>query len=426
MLTSLYTAITGMNANGTWLSVIGDNIANMNTVGFKASRIAFGDVLAGVAGSLQVGRGVLISDVSPLFTQGSFETTSNALDLSIDGDSFFIVDESGAQYYTRAGQFSTDKDGNIVNSDGLILQGYQADASGNITGAIGNLQIAGRQSLAHPTTSAEISLNLNATGAVQTTPFTLDGNGDGTSNDPANYNFSNTISVYDSQGGIHQVTLYFEKTADNAWTVHYVYPDSANPDQLLEAGTQSLTFDTNGALIDDSSGSAISFDFGGSVTSPQDIAFDFGTGTAEAGDGLDGTTQYASDFGVMNLTQDGYPAGSLTSISISESGVITGVFTNGQTRAIGQIALAKFAAPDSLAKLGRNLYAESFNSGQPLIGMADTAGLGRVLSNSLELSNVDLAEEFVKMISAQRGFQANSRIITTTDELLQELVNLKR
>src|SRR4030067_3519642 len=133
MLTSLYTAITGMNANGTWLSVIGDNIANMNTVGFKSSRVAFGDVLAGVVGSLQVGRGVLISEISPLFTQGSFETTSNALDLSIDGDSFFIVNESGANYYTRAGQFSLDKDGNIVNPEGLILQGYLADLSGNIT-----------------------------------------------------------------------------------------------------------------------------------------------------------------------------------------------------------------------------------------------------------------------------------------------------
>ena len=426
MLTSLYTAITGMNANGTWLSVIGDNIANMNTVGFKSSRVSFSDVLAGVVGSLQVGRGVLTSDVSPLFTQGSFETTANALDLSIDGDSFFIVSENGAQYYTRAGQFSVDKDGNVVNPAGSILQGYLADTSGNITGTIGNLQISGTQSLANATDNAVISLNLNSTAAIQTLPFTLDSNGDGTSDDPANYNFSNTVSVYDSQGGVHQVTMYFVKTADNAWTVHYVHPDSANPAVLIDAGSQSLTFDTNGALVNDNSGTSISFDFGASVTSPQDITFDFGTGIAEAGDGLDGTTQYSSDFGIMHLSQDGYPAGSLTNVSISEDGTITGVFTNGQTRAIGRIALAKFIAPDGLAKLGRNLYAESYDSGQPIIGMADTAGLGRVLSNSLELSNVDLAEEFVKMISAQRGFQANSRIITTTDELLQELVNLKR
>jgi flagellar hook protein FlgE len=426
MLTSLYTAITGMNANGTWLSVIGDNIANMNTTGFKASRVAFGDVLAGVVGSLQVGRGVLISDISPLFTQGSFETTSNGLDLSIDGDSFFMVSDAGARYYTRAGQFSIDKDGYIVNPEGLILQGYLADTSGNITGTLGDLQIAVRQSLAQATTTASVALNLDATGAIQTSAFTLDGNGDGTDNDPLNYNFSNTITVYDSQGGAHQVTLYFAKTADNTWDVHYVNPDPATPSVLVDAGTQALTFDTNGALIDDNSGSSINLDFGGSVTTPQAISFDYGTGTAEGGDGLDGTTQFASNFGVMHLSQDGYPAGSLDNMTISENGIITGIFTNGQTRAIGQIGLAKFIAPDSLAKLGRNLYSESFDSGQPIVGMADTSGLGRVLSNSLELSNVDLADEFVKMISAQRGFQANSRIITTTDELLQELVNLKR
>jgi flagellar hook protein FlgE len=426
MLSSLYTAITGMNANGTWLSVIGDNIANMNTTGFKASRVAFGDVLAGVVGSLQVGRGVLISDISPLFTQGSFETTSNGLDLSIDGDSFFMVNDAGAIYYTRAGQFSTDKDGYIVNPEGLILQGYLADTSGNITGTLGDLQIAVGQSLAQATATASITLNLDATSDIQTSAFTLDGNGDGTDNDPLNYNFSNTMTVYDSQGGAHQVTLYFVKTADNTWDVHYINPDPATPSVLVDAGTQALTFDTNGALINDNSGAAINLDFGGSVTTPQAVSFDYGTGIAEGGTGLDGTTQFASDFGVMNLSQDGYPAGSLDNMTISENGIITGIFTNGQTRAIGQIGLAKFIAPDSLAKLGRNLYSESFDSGQPIVGMADTSGLGRVLSNSLELSNVDLADEFVKMISAQRGFQANSRIITTTDELLQELVNLKR
>ena len=426
MLTSLYTAITGMNASGTWLSVIGDNIANMNTVGFKASRIAFGDILAGVVGSLQIGRGVLISDISPLFTQGSFENTANSLDLAIDGDSFFIAGESGARYYTRAGQFSLDKDGYIVNPDGLILQGYLADAAGNLTGTLGDLQIGVGQSLANATTSATISLNLDSTAAIQTTPFTLDSNGDGTNNDPANYNSSNTLTVFDSQGGAHQVTLYFAKTADNAWTVHYVYPDSTNPAELVDAGTQLLTFNTDGALVADNSGTSISFDFGASVTSPQGITFDFGTGTAESGDGLDGTTQFASDFAVALLSQDGYASGSLANVSISEGGIITGVFTNGQTRAIGQVALAKFTAPDELSKLGRNLYAESYDSGQPVIGMANTSGLGRILSNSLELSNVDLAGEFVKMISAQRAFQANSRLITATDEMLQELVNLKR
>lgn len=431
MLTSLYTGISGMNANGSALSVIGDNIANLNTVGFKASRATFSDVLSqtltGVGGSGQIGRGVMVQSISPVFGQGSFETTANGLDLAIDGDGLFIVSDNGSRYYSRAGQFSVSKDGYIVNPDGMILQGYLADAAGNITGALGDLAIGTRQSPANTTTSATVAVNLDSRLQAPAAAFTLDGNGDGTNDDPANYNKSSTVTVYDSQGGAHEVTMYFAKTAANAWDVHYVYKDPANPALLVTAGSQSLTFDTNGALIDDNSGAAINFNFGPAVT-PQSIAFDFGTGTGEAppGTGLDGTTQFASDFAVMNLTQDGYGAGFLRNLVVSEDGMVTGIFTNGQTRAMGQVALARFVAPTELTKLGRNLYGESSSSGQAIIGSAATSGLGRVMSNSLELSNVDLAEEFVRMISAQRGFQANSRIITTTDELIQEMIALKR
>jgi flagellar hook protein FlgE len=346
----------------------------------------------------------------------------------VDGDGFFMVNESGARYYTRAGQFSIDKNGNVVNPDGLALQGYLADAAGNITGTVGQLQIAVTQSPANMSTQATVAVNLDATATVPTAAFTLDNNADGINNDPANYNSSNSITVYDSQGGAHQVTQYFVKTAANAWAVHYVHDDPAAPGELVDAGTQVLTFDVNGALVNDNSGAAINFTFGGAVAAPQSISFNYGTGTGEApaGNGLDGTTQFASPFSVMNLTQNGYASGSLQNISISEDGIITGVFSNGQTRAIGQVALARFIAPTGLTKLGRNLYAESFDSGQPIVGMASTSGIGRVLSNSLELSNVDLAEEFVKMISAQRAFQANSRIITTTDEMMSEIVNMKR
>ncbi|NOY65763.1 MAG: flagellar hook-basal body complex protein [Nitrospirae bacterium] len=214
--------------------------------------------------------------------------------------------------------------------------------------------------------------------------------------------------------------------ATNAWTVHYVHEDPTSPGELVDAGTQNLTFGQNGELTNDNSSTAISFTFGSGILAPQNIYFNYGTGTAEGGTGLDGTSQYASEFAVTNLTQDGYAAGALKNINIEQNGIITGIFTNGQTRIIGQIALAKFAAPTELTKIGRNLYGESYSSGQPIVGAASSGGLGRVLSNTLEISNVDLAEEFIKMISAQRGFQANSRIITTTDDLLQELVNLKR
>jgi flagellar hook protein FlgE len=428
----MYTAVSGMNANGTTLSVISDNIANLNTVGFKSSRVEFGDVLSqsmsGVAGSSQIGRGVQVMGVSPLFTQGSFESTASGLDLSIDGDGFFMVNDNGGKYYTRAGQFSIDKNGNIVNPDNLTLQGYLADAAGNITGTTGNLQVATRQNPANMTTTAQVALNLEANAVIPGAAFTLDGNGDALNNDPANFNSSSTVNVYDSQGGAHPVTLYFVKTAANTWDVHYVHDDPAVPGSLVDAGTQNLVFNADGSLNTDNSGAPISFNFGGAVINPQPIGFNFGSGTAEvpAGTGLDMSTQFASAFSVLSLNQDGYASGSLKNVSVSEAGIITGAFTNGQTRAIGQVALARFIAPTGLSKLGRNLYGESFDSGQPVVGTANTSGIGKVASNSLELSNVDLAEQFVKMIAAQRGFQANSRVITTTDELMTEMVNLKR
>lgn len=420
MLTSLYTAISGMDANGVELSVIGDNIANMNTVGFKKSRVQFGDVLSqsitNIAGSAQVGRGVFVQDVSPMFTQGAFETTESALDLALDGDGFFMVNDGGARYYTRAGGFTVDRDGYIVNPDGLRLQGYLADAAGNVTGTIGDLQMVAAQSPARMTTSAGLALNLDAAAVPFAAAFTLDGDGNGVLNDPANYNASTTLTVYDSQGGAHQVTLYFAKTGANAWEVHYVYGDPAAPGQLVEAagGPETLSFDANGALSGSSGGPPV-FDFGGGVTAPQSVLFDFA-----------GTTQYSSPFTVIRVGQDGYASGSLRNLVISDDGTITGIFTNGQTRVIGRVALAKFIAPTELTKLGRNLFGESFGSGQPIVSAPGTSGVGRVASNTLELSNVDLAGEFVKMIAAQRGFQANSRIITTTDDLMQEVVNLKR
>ncbi len=433
MITSLYTAVSGISANGTALTVIGDNIANINTVGFKGSRVSFGDILSQTlaGGSSQIGRGVLLSNVSSLFSQGSFQTSASVLDLAIDGEGFFIAkDNSGARYYTRAGQFSLNKDGFIVNPEGLFLQGYLADATGKILGEVNNLQLGTTQSPPNLTAKAKIAVNLDATAVVPADPFTLDGNGDGNDDDPANFNSSTTITVFDSQGGAHTVTLYFVKTGDNAWEVHYVHanPDLTSPNKLIDAGTQVLTFDTNGALIDDNDDTPIQFDFGPSVTTPQPITFDYGTGTGETppGTGLDGTTQFASPFSVLSISQDGYAAGSLKTVMVSEDGIITGIFTNGQTRILGQIALARFVAPTGLLKMGRNLFAETHESGQPIIGNPKTSGLGRVLANTLELSNVDLAEEFIKMISAQRGFQANSRVVTTADDLMQELVNMKR
>lgn len=445
MLTSMSTAVSGMDAAGTDLSVVSNNIANLNTIGFKSSSVSFGDVLsqnlADSTGTSQVGLGVQVMSVTPQFTQGSFESTSNGLDMAVDGSGFFMVnDSSGNTYYTRDGEFSTDANGNIVNPSNMMVQGYLADAAGNITNTIGNLQITGN-SPANMTTEEQVSVNLDATSTPPAAPFTLDGNATGVDDDPANYNFSDATTVYDSQGGAHQVTMYFVNTGANAWTVHYVVADPDNPGSYMEAGqtsggagnlptgaatTQNLTFNANGSLNNDNSGTAMDFNFGGGVTNPQPVAFNFGTGTGEvpAGTGLDMSTQFASASSVANVTQDGYTAGSLQSVSISQAGIVSGVFSNGETRNIGQIALAGFNAPTGLNLLGKNLYSASAASGQANIGKANTGGLGQINSSSLEQSNVDLDQEFVNMIAAQRTFEANSKVITTTDQMLQVLVNL--
>ncbi len=425
MLSSLFTGVTGLNANGIAISSIGDNISNVNTVGFKASRMAFSDVLSQAQGSSQIGRGVAVADISPLFTQGSFETTTNVLDMAIEGEGFFLLNESGTTYYSRAGQFSVDRDGYIVNPGGLKLQGYLFSAAGVATGSLGDVNIASLNSAPNQTLNVSVSANLDSSVTIPAA-FSI-------SNPSGTSNFSTSLNVYDSLGNSHVVTTYFRKSAEaptgNTWQWYAVVGANDSGSGLTEVQAQgTLSFDTNGKL---SSESAITyptggFDFSGGAAQNQTVAFNFGTSLAESGTGLDGVTQFGAQSAIIFQNQDGYGAGSLKNISISQNGIITGVFTNGQTRLVAQVAVAKFIAPTDLTKMGNNLYAESYDSGGPVIGSPGSGGLGKVLSNTLEMSNVDLAEEFVKMISAQRGFQANARVITTSDDLLQELVNIKR
>jgi flagellar hook protein FlgE len=421
MLTSLFTAISGMKANGTSLSVIGDNIANMNTIGYKASRISFGDVMSQTltsgTSSSQIGRGVLVSDISPLFTQGSFESTGNALDLAVDGDGFFIVRDVSGIYYTRAGQFTLDKDGFIVDPNGLKVQGYQYTTAGQLTGILGDIDVSKFNNSTAPTANVNISANIDSRSVEIPTGFDI-------TNPSSTSHFSSVVTVYDSLGNARHITLYFTKVSGNQWQWNAVVEanDSASGNTEIQA-SGTMTFDSTGALVTltSSTGTVVGtstqevFNFGGGATPNQPITINF-----------QNFTQFASESSTIFQSQDGFPAGTLKGLSISQEGVISGIFTNGQIKPIAQLALAKFMAPTQLTKFGRNLYTESFDSGVAIIGTPNNSGLGRVLSNTLELSNVDLAEEFVRMISAQRGFQANSRIITTTDELMQELVNLKR
>jgi len=424
-LTSLFTAVSGMNANGLALSVIGDNVANMNTAGFKGSKVAFGDILSAQIGEGQVGRGVMLYAVSPQFSQGTFESTANVLDLAVDGDGLFIVQDSSGVFYSRAGQFHADKNGYVVNPGGQRLQGYIYTVAGTATSGLGDINISSLNSSPTPTASTTLTANLDSRLPI---PAAFDVNDpNGTSN------FSSTITAFDSLGNGHLVNIFFRKSSEavtgNTWewkaVVAAADTQSGNAEVQAEG---TLGFDSNGRLDTES---AITypvggFDFNGSAAQNQIIDFDFGTSLAEGGTGLDGTTQFGSTAATIFQSQDGYSSGSLKSITISQDGRLTGVFTNGQTRIVSQIALAKFLSTSELTKMGRNLWSESTKSGQPVISTPGTSGTGTVLSSTLEQSNVDLAEEFVKMIMSQRGFQANSRMISTSDELMMEVVNLKR
>ena len=410
MIASLYAGISGLSANATAMTVIGDNIANVNTTAFKGNRSHFANILStslgGEAATAGVGRGVEFWGVNAQWTQGSIENSSSATDLAINGKGFFMVqDPSGSNFYTRAGNFTFDKNGYLVNPDGLKLQGYAIDAGGNV-GSITDIYIPGeRISPPSPTTEFNFDINLNSGAAAGDT-------------------YTTAQTMYDSLGNAIPVTFTFTRqAAAQTWTVTGSIPTSA--------GT-GVTFGGNASMN-------IVFDANGNMTSPAaDVAVDLAltngaTPLATTWTMLDATgvslgdiTGYASESGTTFQYQDGYPAGSLRSISVDETGVVTATYSNGEMTPMFQAALVDFPSYDGLAKMGRNLYAESIASGQALPGVAGTGRLGSVAPSSLEMSNVDLAEEFVKMITTQRAFQANSRVITSSDEILQELINIKR
>ncbi len=450
ILSSLFTGVSGLNANGNALSVVGNNIANLSTVGFKSSRSVFADLisssLGGAGGAIQTGLGVALNGVQGNFSQGSLSTTSNALDLAIDGNGFFVLrDTAGATFYSRAGQFHLNAQNQIVDPSGFLLQGYQVNTSGLITASISGVTLPTTTAPPNPTTTVDIGANLNSQSTTGT--FSL--------LDPAGTaNFSTSLTVYDSVGNSHLLTTYFTKTAANTWTYDVLGStneivtgnyDASNVNislGLVRLASGSLTFTTSGAL--DTESVVTSYDdgtpggtAGGTVgqaridflgaTPDQTITFNFGTSvTTDGGSGFDLSTQFGAASGLVQQSQNGFGAGALQTFSVETNGMINGRFSNGQVRPLAQLALARFPDPLGLVRTGKNTFAESGTSGQPLIGAATSAGLGRVLANTLELSNVDLGESFIDMIAAQRGFQANSRVITTSDEVLQELVNLKR
>ncbi|MBN2705109.1 MAG: flagellar hook-basal body complex protein [Deltaproteobacteria bacterium] len=710
-LTSLYAGISGLNVNSDAISLIGNNIANSNTIGFKTGRIQFKDIVSSSLGggsSGQIGRGATTGGISTLFTQSSFETTTRGTDLAIDGDGFFVVAEGGTNYYTRAGDFIFDKEGLLVNSSNLTVQGWKVTEDGQTAGDIGDINVSDVSSSSKATSSVDLGANLDSTaetrivindynnrfvlndgtndvvislingtytgetlanelqnkiqedpvfaadvasptdftvtyskvtgkftftnntgsnvtlnvttdaGAetdftmkevlglqikdrtdpvdgtvddieiatgtnfisdtlprltdkqfyvnnnnntiifnvgtteyqalipVQADPYTTLFAGDGINRvpaagsmaaaladalnaatetadgvtglsgtgptfsveyddetgqftilsadggdgddirfkwedertsaeqllgfaseydpnntktvtsfsitgssgsvesvyapnkvfDPTAATYSTAMNVYDTLGSPHTITYYFKKQGSNQWEWHAVMssadldngiPNDDGSPRLMEVGSGGiLKFNPNGALKSESGHNDVYFNFAGGATLMQEIDINFGDSTTEGGSGLDGTTQYADSSATFSQTQDGFPAGSLSGVSIAADGLISGIFSNGEIKPIARLALAMFSSPWGLEKKGGNIWAETIESGNVSIGMAGTAGRGTIASNSLEQSNVDIATEFVKMIAAQRAFQANAKMITTSDELLNEVVNLKR
>lgn len=427
ILRTLNTGASGLAAHGEALGVVGDNIANANTVGYKRSRGEFQDVLGmASAGAEGAGSGSRLAHIQQMWSQGALLTTESPTDLALSGDGFFVVKGNvggvESNFYTRAGQFRIDKEGFLTNPDGLNLQGYMADAQGNLDGTVSDLQISNATLPATATTTADMALNLDAKAVPPALPWDPNDPG-GTSN------FSSGMTVYDSLGNSHELTVYYRKTGSNSWEWHALADGAemsgGTAGTPVEGASGTLTFTSDGAL-DTETLNQSSWDFV-DATAGQSIAFDFGTAiTGDGGDGMDGATQLGAASSMNGIKQDGFAAGSVSGISISADGSVMGVFSNGQKRLLGQVAVADFKSNDGLARMGQGLWAETKDSGEALIGAAESGGRASIVAGALEQSNVDIGREFVDLIAYQRGFQANSKIIQTADEIYGELVNLRR
>ncbi len=425
ILTSLYTGASGMGAHGGAIGIVGDNIANVSTVGYKRARAGFADVLGGSLRGQRLGAGVRLGGVDQQFEQGSVQQTGGTLDLAIRGRGMFTVsgthDGRSAQYYTRDGRFALDNAGYVVDARGLRLQGYVTDPSGVAATAPSDLQLAGHASPPVATAIANVSLNLDA-GA--TPPAAWD-----PANPQATSNYATSATVYDSLGTAHRVDLYFRAQSGGAWEWHAMVDGGeltgGTAGVAAEIASGALQFTTAGAL-DTETTTASSADFVG-ATAGQAIGFDFGDAiTTDAGTGLAGSTQFAGASAVNALDVDGHGFGALVDVVIDEDGTIAGVFDNGETRALARVALAMFGNEESLARAGDGLYAETSASGQPLLAAAATGGRGAISGGALEGSNVELGDELVTLIAYQRAFQANVKTVTTADEMLAEIASIKR
>ena len=394
---AMYSGISGLYTNGEGMGVIGNNISNVNTIGFKQARALFSDMLSTTINQGQIGRGEQVQAVQNMFSQGSFENTGSPTDLAIQGNSMFVLADSvgAGRFYSRAGAFSFDKNQILTNPDGFQVQGFRIN-NGVSNGVLAPIDLKGFANVPpNPTSTIGLVANLDAN---QTPPATVWDPTLPTFNPNTASNFSTSSVFYDIQGNAKSLTVYYRNTGANNWQINTF---------------DGTTYTPAGA------GTPVLFNVNGSLNSP----------TTFIANGLTlditGTTQYTNPSIMFSQTQDGYSAGNLTKVTVDDKGYVNGTYTNGQVQKIAQVALAKFASNEGLEKLGGSLFGETTSSGAALISASNTDN-NKVLSNSLEQSNVDMADQLVKMIITQRAYSANSKTITTSDQMMQDTLNLLR
>jgi flagellar hook protein FlgE len=414
MLTSFFTGMSGVSANSQAINVIGNNLANMNTTGFKAARANFSELLGGLSYSadgnpIQVGLGTISAGVTPLFSQGSIQTTGRSTDVGMSGSGFFVVSTGTGNAYTRAGNFSFNGNGELVNSDGYTVMGYMASAGIINAGAsLSGITIQGSRNLPP---KATVNLGITAN---------LDSQAD------VNSSFSTAVQIFDSLGVAHTVTYTFTKSSTSDWNWQASIPglDSAGGvygDPPVAIGSGTFTFDGTGVMTGPTTNPTLSITNLADGATDQDITFQ-----VFDANGYPRFTGNSGASATSSVTQDGYASSTLRDVAIDGAGIIRGIYDNGQVNPLAQLAIANFNNPEGLLKFTGSCFVMSVSSGEASVGAARTGGRGTVIGSSLELSNVDIAEQFTNLIIAQRGYQANSRVITTTDELYQEAINLKR
>jgi len=405
--------LSGLAAAQEDLSVISNNLANLNTVGYKADQASFKDLfyqmygMDGANNPVQVGEGVSMGSVSPIFTDGSIQATGVDTDAAITGNGFFVVQQNGVQEYTRAGNFTINQFGQMTTQDGALVMGYPA-----VNGVISPSQTLsplvinkGQLVPGAATTTMQTQTNLDASAAVGDT-------------------FSTPISVFDSLGTSHVLTYQFTKTAANTWGYQITLPaaDTGGTGAPTVVASGTLTFNGDGTLATPAAPvTGIAINALADGASPLNLTWDV---QDVNGNGL--LTQTNSPSATANASQNGYSAGTLQGFTIASDGTIEGSFSNSQTIALGQIALANFANPDGLLREGGNNFITTLAAGSPVIGVAGTGGRGTITGDSLEQSNVDIATEFSNMIVTQRGYEANARVVTTFDQLTQDTINMKQ